>query len=281
MIVDTHVHIWEVPPVAPVGRTSPRPINLPSEPATAEELLQDLDAHDVDKTVLVQTSFSTWDNGYVADSALKYPDRFVSMGLVDPQDPDNASVVRYWIEERGMAGFRLHPMYYNEEAVLTAERNAEMWDVIDKAGAVVQLHMFAEHAPQVATVAERHPGLRLVLDHLCYPQVAESPEFASHQQVLDLARFPNIFVKVSDVHGRSKESFPYADVHPFIRKVQGAFGIERLMWGTGYPGRLREKYGLPTLANELRLVREGYSWLTGPEKDRLLGGTAEVVWGLS
>ena len=280
MIIDTHVHVWEVPPVAPVGQTSPKSMNLPTEPATAEELLEDMDAHGVDKAVLVQTSFSTWDNGYVANSARKYPDRFVSMGLADPLDSRNASVVRYWVKDRGMAGFRLHPMYYDDVAVLGAGNNDAMWEVIDELGAVVQLHMFAHHAPQVATVAEKHPNVHLVLDHLCYPHADESPDFGSHKKVLDLSRFPNVFVKVSDVHGRSELGFPYRDIHPFIQQVQQAFGIERLIWGTGYPGRHREKYGWPTLGDELRLVREGYDWLTESEKDRLLGGNAASVFGL-
>lgn len=273
------MHVWEVPPVAPVGQTSPKPIRLPTEPGTAEELLADMDANGVDKTVLVQTSFSTWDNGYVADAAMKDPNRFVSMGLVDPLDPDNASQIRYWMNERGMAGFRFHPAYY-DEPVLLSDGNAAMWNAIDELGAVVQLHMFAEHALQVAAIAERHPSIPLIIDHLAYPRIAESPHFATHKPVIDLARFPNVYVKVSDVHGRSEQGFPYRDVHPFIRQVHEAFGADRTIWGTGYPGSLRETYGWPTLADELRLVREGYDWLTASEQDLLLGGTAAAVWDL-
>jgi predicted TIM-barrel fold metal-dependent hydrolase len=97
---------------------------------------------------------------------------------------------------------------------------------------------------------------------------------------LELALFPNVFVKVSDVHDHSGEDLSYRDIHPFVRQVQDAFGTDRLMWGTGYPGTQRVKNGWPTLADELRLVREGYDWLTAAEKARLLGGTAEAVWGL-
>ena len=71
MIVDTHVHIWEMPPIAPIGPTAPRGSGLPTEPGTAELLLEDMDANGVDWTVIVQTSWSPWDDGYVADSARK------------------------------------------------------------------------------------------------------------------------------------------------------------------------------------------------------------------
>ena len=91
MIIDTHVHIWEIdPPRYPIGPTAPGWKSLPDEPGTAEELLAEMDAHGIDRAVLVQTSWSTWDNGYIADSAARYPHRFIGHGLIDPQDPHNA-----------------------------------------------------------------------------------------------------------------------------------------------------------------------------------------------
>ena len=59
MIVDTHVHIWEMPPIAPIGPSAPNFISKPKAHGNAELQLADMDANGVDKTVLVQTSFST------------------------------------------------------------------------------------------------------------------------------------------------------------------------------------------------------------------------------
>ena len=155
MIVDTHVHIWEISDKYPIGPTAPTWNSYPDEPGTAEELLADMDAEGVDWTVLVQTSWSTWDNGYIADSVVRYPDRFVGHGLVDPQDPDNAEQVRYWIRERGLVGFRLHPMYYPDEKILLTEQNAPMWEEIAALDAVIQFHLRPEDADQVAAIAQR------------------------------------------------------------------------------------------------------------------------------
>ena len=61
MIVDTHVHVWEIdPPKYPVGPTAPTWTAEPDEPGTADELIEDMDANGVDVSVLVQTSWSTW-----------------------------------------------------------------------------------------------------------------------------------------------------------------------------------------------------------------------------
>ena len=236
MIVDTHVHVWEIdPPRYPVGPTAPNFTSLPDKPATADELIADMDAHGVDVTVLVQTSWSTWDNAYIADSVLRFPDRFVGHGMVDPQDEaDNAAAVRHWIEDRGLVGFRFHPMYYKDEKVLTTPGNRRMWEVLAELDAVVQFHTSPPFANQIAEIATRHPGLKLLIDHMGYPNLDEGP--GPWQPIVELARHPNLYMKISDVKGRSRQEFPFADMHEYVRMLVNAFGAERCLWGTGYPG---------------------------------------------
>ena len=279
MIVDTHVHIWEIdPPKYPIGPTAPTWTAMPDEPGTADELIAEMDAHGVDWTVLVQTSWSTWDNGYIADSVQRFPRRFIGHGLIDPQDPANADQVRYWMQERGLVGFRFHPMYYPDEKILLTPQNQPMWAEIAQLGAIIQFHMRPEHADQVAAIATQYPQLTLIIDHMGYPQIQQ--DSAAFQPIIDLAQFDNLYLKLSDVAGRSTQGFPYADVHPFIQKLHQAFGAGRMVWGTGYPGHHRQKHNWPTLAEELRLIREGLPFLTAADVDRILGGTAVEIWGL-
>lgn len=280
MIIDTHVHIWEMPPIAPIGPTAPGWKSEPDEPATAEMLIADMDANAVDLSVLVQTSWSTWDNGYVADAARRFPGRFVSMGLIDPLDSKNAEKAKYWTRERGMVGFRLHPVYYPEEAVLTAPRNRALWQTLADLRSVVQVHMRPQHAVQVDQIAAEFTSIPILIDHLAYPEIGKSGWMGAYRAVLDLARHDNVYVKVSDVKGRSKQQFPFADVQEAIRAVSDSFGPDRLLWGTGYPAHHRTKHGWLSLADELRLVRTGFDFLTGPEKAKLLGDNAARVWRL-
>lgn len=280
MIVDTHVHIWEMPPIAPIGPTAPSFTALPDEPATAEELLADMDANGVDYAVLVQTSWSTWDNGYVADSAAKYQRRFVAHGLVDPLAPDNAEIARYWMKERGVVGFRFHPEYYDDVEILTRPENAALWEALSELGAIVQVHNRPRNAHQLDAVAGRYREITWLIDHLMYPELSWAPRYQEYQPVLALARHPNVFMKISDVHSRSKQRFPYTDMHPVIKAVVNVFGVERCLWGTGYPGHHRAKHGWPTLADELRLIREGLPFLSESDKDKILGENAARIWQL-
>ncbi len=279
MIIDTHVHIWAIdPPRYPVGPTAPHWTALPDEPATAELLLADMDANDVAKSVLVQTSWSTWDNGYIADSVAAYPGRFIGHGLIDPLDPDNAATARHWVRERGLAGFRFHPLYYPDEKVLLRRENGPLWEEIAALDVVIQFHMRAEHAEQVAVIAQRYPQLRLIIDHMGYPDIDDPGEFAP---IPALAHYANVYLKLSDIKGRSRDGYPFPDVHPFVRQLLAAFGASRTMWGTGYPGPQREKHGWLSLADELRLVQEGLGFLSDDDIDRILGGTAAEVWRLA
>jgi predicted TIM-barrel fold metal-dependent hydrolase len=280
MIVDTHVHVWEIePPKYPVGPTAPNWNSYPDEPGTADELLAEMDEHGVDWTVLVQTSWSTWDNGYIADSVARFPDRFIGHGLIDPQDANNAAQVRYWIKERGLVGFRLHPMYYPDEEILLTEQNEPLWEEMAALDAIIQFHLRAECAGQVAVIAQRYPCMKLILDHMGYPQVGADE--SAFEPIVELSRYNNVYLKLSDVAGRSHQDFPYADVHPFIEQLLSAFGSARMVWGTGYPGHHRVKHNWPTLAQELRLIREGLPFLSDDDREHILGGTAAQIWNLT
>ena len=112
-----------------------------------------------------------------------------------------------------------------------------------------------------------------------YPQV--DADAAAFQPIVDLAQYDNVYLKLSDVAGRSHQDFPYTDVHPFIEKLLSAFGASRTVWGTGYPGHHRQKHNWPSLAQELRLIREGLPFLTADDKDRILGETAAQIWSLA
>lgn len=279
MIIDTHVHVWEIdPPRYPIGPTAPNWTALPDEPGTADELLAEMDDQSVDRAVLVQTSWSTWDNGYIADSVQRFPDRFIGHGLIDPQDSDNAVQARYWVQERGLAGFRFHPMYYPDEKILLTPQNDPLWEEIAALNVIIQFHMRPAQADQIATIAERYPHLRLIIDHMGYPQINEDP--ANFDPIMDLARYDNVCFKLSDVAGRSQQPFPYEDVHPFIQRLFSAFGASRTVWGTGYPGHHRAKHNWPTLVDELRLIREGLPFLTERDQEQILGGTAVALWRL-
>ena len=63
-----------------------------------------------------------------------------------------------------------------------------------------------------------------------------------------------------------------------IKMAFEAFGVERCLWGTGYPGYHRVENGWLSLEDELKLVCEGFDWLTADEIAKYLGDNAMGVW---
>ena len=280
MILDGHVHIWELPPIAPVGPTAPTwNAPDPEEAGSAELLLEDMDANGVDVAVLVQSSGSTWDNTYVAQAAKHNSDRFRSIGLVDPLDANNAASVCKWMDDFGVSGFRFHPDYYPKHDVLTLDHNQAMFLEIESRNGIVKVHNRVGNSHQLAQTAAKYTGITWIIDHMMYPEphMADNA-WREYRPVLDLANHKNVYMMISDVHNRSARSFPFTDMHDVVKLAIDAFGIERCLWGTGYPGYHREKHGWLSLADELRLVRDGFDWLTDSERDMLLGGTAVKVY---
>ena len=280
MTIDAHMHIWELPPIAPVGPTAPSWTSIHDVAGNLQLLIDDLDANDVHGAVLVQSSGATWDNSYIARSANTDRDRFRAIGLLDPLDPNNAVHANLWMTQWNIDGFRFHPDYYPDCDILTLPQNARLWETLDRLGAIVKIHNRTPNAHQLDTVAPQHPGISWIIDHMMYPEPHMSPATdGEYSQVLQLARHDNVYMMISDIHNRSAETaLPFRDMHEFVSAAIDAFGIDRCMWGTGYPGYHRVDAGWLTLADELRLVRAGFDWLTPDEHDRLLSGTAAELY---
>ena len=142
--------------------------------------------------------------------------------------------------------------------------------------------------PLVRPIVERHPELNLVIDHLGIRQPPmderDVPPFRSLPDLLALAKYPNVAVKVCGVPALSEAGVPYDDVWPFVDQIFEAFGSDRLVWGSDIP-RFQQRISWGHMAPSVRgpyvgehsymdvldLFRNS-SQLTLGEKQRLLGG---------
>jgi L-fuconolactonase len=127
MIIDTHVHI-----VAPDQQRYPRKlapnnsdwvIDMPGE-----AMLELMRKAGIDRAILVQAhSAYEFDNSYVADVAIVYPERFVSVCIIDPTRADAVEELTYWVKERGGGGLRLFPAAEREPRWLDDPRTFSLW----------------------------------------------------------------------------------------------------------------------------------------------------------
>jgi L-fuconolactonase len=203
-------------------------------PVTSHEIIRRMDAAGVDAAVLVTIAAYAPDNSYALEAARTYPGRYAVVGRIDHTDPELDARVAGWRGE-GMVGIRL---ILGSEA----ERSAFRAGDYDALFAACERHRvpLCVFPPgilgELVPVARRHPGLPLVLDHLglASPPLmrADDPPFGRLPELLALAELPNVAVKLTGICALSGERYPFADLWPHIHRLLGAFGPDRLLWGS-------------------------------------------------
>ena len=263
IIVDSQVHIWAAnTPERPwPARHAPHK----PEPITAAMLLAEMDAAGVNRCVLVPPSWEGERNDVCLAAAQKHPDRFAVMGRFDPEDPASPGKLPGWRKQPGMLGLRFsfqRPLW----RPLLAEGKAEwLWSEAEQAG--VPIYMLVPHADMhfVERVAQRHPKLKLVLDHSGLVGGKDEEAFGEFDKLLALAKQPNVATKASCFPFFTAQKYPFRNLHPYLRKVFDAFGPKRMFWGT-------DLSRLPcTYRQGVTLFTEELPWLKGQDLEWVMG----------
>ena len=286
-IIDTHMHVW-----ANDARKYPFPHPYlkdfagPPHEATLEMLIADMDAHGCTHAVLVQVIYHGWDNTYVADCVKRYPQRFKAHGLIDPTDPKVAEKLEYWVKEHGLHGMRFSPLYYRSgnhggDGWLDADDTHRLWRKAEELRAVFNFFITPQQLPKLEKMVVAHPDVRVIVDHLSQMDLGVADPEPDLRRLLAMARYPNVWVKVSELSSVSKsKTYPFADAYPYVRRVYEAFGPDRLLFGTGYPGSARAHYKRPTLDKEIDLIRKEIPFFSAEDRRKVLGVNAARLWGL-
>ena len=230
--IDSQVHSYE--------RNSPeRPwagtLQGPAE-VTGDDMVAAMDAVGVDGALLVSPfSMYRYDPSYALEVYAKHPGKF---GLIKPFDPGSESIfgeVAAWAATPGVVGARI--MLTREPFEADDAGLGRILLACAHAGIPVNI-MGTGKLPLVSELARRHPETRIVVDHVGLPQPNEPPAppepFADIANVLSLAAFDNVAIKISGACTLAREPFPYPDIWEPLRKIFDAFGFERCMWGTDW-----------------------------------------------
>ena len=267
-IIDPHVHVWKNDPQFP---WAPETTSPPEEDASAEMLLELMAANGVEKTVLVQVIHYRWDNSYAADTMKRYPDKFMGVCRINPEDPDAPDHLSRWTEEDGFHGVRLSPSVGEAGDWFAGPLMPPIFRRAETLGVPMLILTGAERLVDLVPLLERHPNLDVVIDHMadCSPDAPDKLAL-----LLNLARFPRVYVKISHTWSISQTGYPWADTFEQVKKVYQAFGGSRLMWGTDWPVCLsRASY-----SETLSVVRDEMDFFTPEDREWVLGKTALRLW---
>jgi len=128
-------------------------------------------------------------------------------------------------------------------------RSFPSWRKAAEAGLPVCLQMTAAGIPQLESVLVQFPGLRVILDHLARPVQDDGPPYRAAESLWRLARFPGVYVKVTE---RNLVGATAGNATPetFFGRLVAEFGASRITWGSNFPASERSLTDLVTLAQE-------------------------------
>ncbi len=277
MIIDAHVHIWdlhqgavEYPWLTPALGTIYRTFTLADARA-------DMDAAGVSAIVLVQASDSLAETDALlaAAAAADRPARVVGwLPLTEPV-ATAAALERYAACGTALVGARHLIHDEPDRGWLLRSDVAESMNLLARAGLVFDA--VAETSDLLALVpriAERHPSMTIVLDHLGKPPIATGGWQPWARMLAAAAAQPNVVAKISGLNTASGPAWTPDSWRPYVDLALDHFGADRLMLGGDWPVALQAGSYQRVFSALLSVLDD----LTQSEREQVMRGTASRVY---
>lgn len=272
-IIDAHVHVWTPDlaayPLAP--GFSAADMTPPS--FTPEQLLAHAEPHGVKRIHLIQMSFYGGDHRYLLKTLERFPDKFSGAGLL--VDSTEAPVE----QARRMVAWGLRAM----RVVGGSLRNAptawmqdasydDLFDFSAESGLVLSFLASPTDLAEISRLCQKHPQAPVIIDHMARIGLDTTPADQAAVALCELAKHPNVYVKVGAFYALSRSGPPYEDLLPLIEQVVEAFGPKRSMWESDCPFQTLPPHDYQA---SVALLRDRAGFLSDDDKEFLLRKTAQ------
>jgi L-fuconolactonase len=270
--IDAHHHVWHVARGDYGWLTPDLAIHRDYTLADLRPLLGDITA-----TVLVQAAPTEAETAFLLRVA--QDSQALVRGVVgwtDLSAPRAAARVAVLARERKLVGLR--PMLQDiadTQWILRPEVQPALRAMVEfglRFDALVQ----PRHLQELLTLAARHPGLRVVIDHGAKPAIAQGKWQPWADAIARVAKETDMHCKLSGLVTEAATTWRDDDLRRYVDHVVQCFGPARLMWGSDWP--------VVDLAGGYARWRETSLRLLGAldsgARNAILGGTAAAFYGL-
>jgi predicted TIM-barrel fold metal-dependent hydrolase len=268
-IIDAQIHLWG----------TGLPSNLSHRQVThfnPEEAIVLMDEGGVDAAVIHPPGWDPGSTDMAFNAVKKYPGRFAIMGSLPLDRPDSRLRIPGWRDQPGMLGLRFTFLHEPARRWLRDGVIDWLWAEAETAGVPIAA-LATDSLTDLGRIAERHPGLRLTIDHLGgrggLTTLKDSEAMTHMPELLSLAKFPNVAVKATGAPGYSSESYPFPAMHTYLRQIHDAFGPHRMFWGTDISK-------MPCSWRQcVTMFTEELGWLSEQDKRLIMGEALCAWWG--
>lgn len=240
---------------------------------SAEVFLSNMDYAQVSAAVVTQEFIDGFQNDYLAEVAVRYPDRFFVCGMCEFRKPGYLDQARQLIA-RGFQGIKIpaQRLLLQEGRVrLNGEEMMQMFHLMEQNGVLLSIDMVdgATQVGELEEVIQEYPKLKVAIGHF---GMVTRPQW---KEQIKLARHPHVRVESGGITWLFNDEFyPFKGAVRAIREAAELVGFEKLMWGSDYPRTItaityRMSYDFVSKSAEL----------TEREKALFLGENARSFYG--
>ena len=271
-VIDAHQHVWD-PAEAEYDWLGPAlsPIDVAM---TFDDVAPELRAAGIDFTVQVQSADNAEDTALMRASAAAHPEVVGIVGFAPLDDAvATASTLDAWAGDSLMVGVR--NLIHNKpdpDWLLRPEVRAALTVLEERGIALDVVAVLPRHLELVPILSERHPRLRMVIDHLAKPPIGLDSVEPWLSLMAAAAENPLVFGKVSGLYSATDDigAWTTEGIRPFFERALDLFGPARLMYGGDWP--------IAVLAGGYTRVWGGlkplFDGLDPSEREQVLGRTA-------
>ncbi len=233
-----------------------------------------MDDAGVAKAAIVHSSTTYGYNAaYVADAIEGRRDRFAGVFAIDVREPDAADQVAHWVA-RGLSGLRLFAAGSTvkaDQSWIAAPSTYPAWAYCEEIDLPVALSIRQPAIPYLVDVMTRYPGVRIIVDHLMLTPIDDGPPYAGSEGLFDLARYPQVFLKLTTNNVRRAHE-GLSTPETFFGKLVDLFGSDRIAWGSNFPN---EEGTLAQMVAEAEAV---LAFLPEQDRHNIFSGTAQRLY---
>ncbi len=233
MRIDAHQHVWTLargdydwptPALAPIYRDF-----------GMADLEPFLEAHAIDATILVQVVQTEAETDFMLDTARASERVAGVVGWTDFDSPDAPEKIARLAEEELLVGLR--PMVHNIAADdwMLVPAVGRALEAMQRERLVLDMPPLPRHLSRLLVLADRHPELPIVVDHLAKPFIATRKLDPWRADMAALAARPNVVCKLSGMVTEAARDWTVDDLRPYAEHVIGVFGPARILFGSDWP----------------------------------------------
>ena len=131
------------------------------------------------------------------------------------------------------------------------------------------------HLPIIAALVDRHPTLRVIVDHAAKPSITVGRSQPWKSQLAALAAESRIYCKLSGLVTEAPRGAGFEALRPYVEAVFELFGAERVIWGSDWPVLTQRM----DYASWVQLAEQLTAHLSPQSRAGVFGGNAQRFYG--